>query len=142
MLIYSSFHGLSGKFVDNRNLTFSMKLRANHRSNGSIKQLIQNVTSQIYNRIAFSLHSSLMSNRYFELGRSNKVSHRFRLLFFQTDNFITNSSSIASILVTMYQEELHLLIIGNFTPPKLPLEHTENGRSLRFPPIRRVNLLG
>ena len=32
-------------------------------------------------------------------------------------------------------------IIGNF-PPKLPLQHTENGQSLRFHPIRKVDLRG
>ena len=33
--------------------------------------------------------------------------------FFQKDNFITNSSSISSISVPMYQEEFHYRIIGN-----------------------------
>ena len=51
-----------------------------YRSDGTMKKFI---TSQIYNEIAFSLYSSLLSFRYFELGRSNKVRHRFRLLFFK-----------------------------------------------------------
>ena len=41
----------------------------------------------------------------------------------------------------MYQEDFHLSHYRQFSP-KLPPQHTENGRSLRFPPIRKVNLHG
>ena len=46
--------------------------------------MLPDITSQIYDQIAFSLYSSLLSVRYFELGRSNKVRHRFRLFFKRT----------------------------------------------------------
>ena len=49
-----------------------------------------------------------------ELGRSNKFVTDFN--FFQTDNFITNSPSIASIVVPMYQENFHLLHYRHFSP--------------------------
>ena len=88
-----------------------------------------------------TLYFSLLSVRYFELYNLPKVRHRFRLLFIQTDNFITNSSSISSILVPMYQEDFHLWHYQQF-PPKLLPQHTENGQSLRFPQIRKVNLHG
>ena len=39
--------------------------------------------------------------------------------FFQTDNFITNSSSISSNLVPIYQEDFHLSYYRQFSP-KLP----------------------
>ena len=58
------------------------------------------------------------------------------------DNFITNSWSISSLLVAMYQEDIDLYHYWQFCL-KLPLQNTENGQSLlRFPPIRKVDLLG
>ena len=62
-------------------------------------------------------------------------------LFFQTDNFITNSSSISSILVPMYQDDFLLSHYRQFSPNLTP-PHTEYGQSLRFPPIRKVDLRG
>ena len=44
---------------------FCKNWRFNHRSDGTMKKFI---TSQIYDKIAFSLYSSLLSIRYFELG--------------------------------------------------------------------------
>ena len=39
----------------------------------------------------------------------------------------------------MYQEDFHLSHYQQF-PPKLPPQHTDNGQSLQFPPIRKVDL--
>ena len=41
----------------------------------------------------------------------------------------------------MYQKDFHLSHYQQFLP-KLPPQHTENGESLRFPKIRKVNLRG
>ena len=40
--------------------------------------------NEIVYKIAFSLYSSLLSIRFFEMGRSNKFLHRFRLFFKHT----------------------------------------------------------
>ena len=39
----------------------------------------------------------------------------------------------------MYKEDFHLSHYQQF-PQKLPPQHTENGLSLQFPPIRKVDL--
>ena len=98
MEIYS-FSRFSRKCSDILGRSFA----CDHRSDGTMKSFI---TSQIYNLSVFPLYFSLLSNRCFEMGRSNKVRHRFQP-FFQTDNFITN------ILLPMYQEDFYFYhIIG------------------------------
>ena len=68
------------------------------------------------------------------------VRHRFRLLFFKrTISLLIHHVSL--ILVPMYQEDFHLSHYWQF-PSKWPPQHTENRQSLRFPPIRKVNLRG
>ena len=40
----------------------------------------------------------------------------------------------------MYQEDFHLSNYWQFSP-KQPLQHTENGQSLQFPPIHKLDLI-
>ena len=98
--------------------------------------------NEIVYKTAFSLYSSLLSIRFFEIGRSNKVRHRFR--HFSNGQFI---------LLLIHHQCLQFWyrcikktsiyhIIGNPPPPQLPPQHTENGQSLRFTPIRKVDLRG
>ena len=85
-----------------------------HRSDGTMKKFI---TSQIYNKIAFSLYSSLLSIRYFELGRSNKVRHRFRLFFFKrTILLLIHHQFLQFWYQSCIKKTSIYHIIGNFPP--------------------------
>ena len=75
-----------------------------------------------------------------------KASLRFKLRFFQTDNFLTSSSSISSLLLLImyivWRRLSFLAIISIFLILKLLPQHTGNEQSLRFSAMRKPNLRG
>ena len=65
-------------------------------------------------KIAFSLYSSLLSIWYLEMGRSNKVHHRFRLFFFKRTILLLIHHQFLQFLYQCTKKSSIYHIIGNF----------------------------
>ena len=99
--------------------------------------LAQFIKSQIYNKIAFSLYSSLLSIQYFELGRDNEIafslySYLLSIEYFELgrDNKIAFSLYSSLLSIEYFELGRDNKIAFSLYSSLLSIQYFELGRSL------------